>query len=652
VPLTGLALLTAALVAAAPLAVAAPAQAADAPYTLVPLTFTTKVGPNDDQTCSIVGNLYLPKGSPTGAALLTTNGFGGSKDDEGTQSNNTFAKQYASRGYVALSYSGLGFGGSGCLIELDDPDWDGKAGDQLAQFLGGRPGIAMTADGKPYTLPAGLVKNEPGKEYDPVVGMIGGSYGGEVQFATAKYGRIDALVPQITWNDLSYSLAPNNTSQLRTAKSPQAVTYATPGTEKVGWTTLFFGLGFSQPLSNSQPGGLTSGCPGFDQRACVAKADLDLDGAPNEDTLAFARHASVASYIDDIKAPVLLSQGQADSLFNLQESIATYSALEARGVPVKMVWQKWGHSDSKPAPGELDARLAPSASYLGQMYADWFDHWLLGKGPVPSLDTEYFRDYVKGTGKALYGSAPGYPVAPTEQLYLSGTNALVQDKGAVIDGSAAFASVVPAGLPTSYSEIPIAATDQPVFDAPGTFAQWSTGPLKEDLDIAGVPAVTVQVDSPTFAAASAAGPAGQLVLFAKLYDTAPDGTVVLQHRLVAAQRIAQLGKPVRLELPGVVQRVPAGHTLSLVLAASDSDHRGNTLSGPVTVTTSTAQPGVLELPVVRGLGAAPARPVQAPPATQPQAPAGSLPTTGPSAVPPLAGLVLLGVVLVVRRRTA
>jgi ABC-2 type transport system ATP-binding protein len=655
-------LLTAAALALSPLAAAVPAHAAAPPYTVVPLTFTTKVGPNNDQTCSVVGDLYLPTGTPTGAALLTTNGFGGSKDDGGTQGNASFAKEYASRGYVALSYSGLGFGGSGCLIELDDPDWDGKAGDQLAQFLGGRPGLATTADGKAYTIPAGLVKTQDkGLAYDPVLGMIGGSYGGEIQFAVAKYGRVDAIVPQITWNDLSYSLAPNNTSQQRTATNPRAVTYGTPGTEKFGWTSLFFALGFTQPLSNSQPSGLSSGCPGFDQRACVAKADLDTDGAPDATTLAFARHASVESYISDIKIPTLLSQGQSDSLFNLQESIATYSALKARGVPVKMVWQKWGHSDSTPAPGELDAQQAPSATYLGQMYADWFDHWLLGKGPVPTLGVDYFRDYVKYTGRAdaAYASAPDYPVAPTQSLYLSGTDALVASKTAVTDGTASFASVLPAGAPASFSEIPVVDQTDPVFDAPGTFAQWTTKPLTSDLVLAGVPAVTVSISSPTFAASSAAGPTAQLVVFAKLYDTAPDGTVTLQHRLVAAERIASFDKPVRLELPGVVQKIPAGHTLSLVLAASDSDHRGNTLPGPVQVTTTKGAPGVLELPVVSGLAqaapkpvAAPAAPQQPPAASSPTTTTSTLPTTGLDVAVPLTGVVLLGLVLVLRRRTA
>ena len=39
-----------------------------------------------------------------------------------------------------------------------------------------------------------------------------------------------------------------------------------------------------------------------------------------------------------------------------------------------------------------------------------------------------------------------------------------------------------------------------------------------------------------------------------------------------------------------------GHCLAVVLAAGDSGHRGNTLAGDVTVTTSAASPGVLELP--------------------------------------------------------
>jgi predicted acyl esterase len=646
-----------------PLLWSAPAAAQAAPAVdVVPLAFTIPAGP-DDVPCTVVGDLYVPrtatKASPA-AAIMATNGFGGSKDDGGERGNATVAQHYAQRGYVGLSYSGLGFGGSGCEITLDQREWDGKVGDALAQFLGGRRDLA-TRDGQPYDI-GGIVRTEPGLPFDPVLGMIGVSYGGEVQFATASFGRVDTIVPQITWNDLSYSLAPSNTAQLRRPGDPRSVS-APVGVSKIGWTSLFFALGLSQDVSKQRPQDLlgqlerANACPNFDSRACTAILDLASDGAPSQATIDFARSASVASYLDEIDIPVLLSQGQADTLFNLQEAIATYSALKQRQVPVKMVWQSWGHSTSTPVPGELDQRRAAEETFLGAMYAAWFDHHLLGKGPKPSLETEYFRDWAyDGDTRAAvakaYGRAPGYPVAATKQLLLSGSDGLVADRSAVQDGVAEFASVVPAGLPQSYSEYPVVAQDEPPFDAPGTFAQFTTEPLAKDLDLAGVPALTVALSKAVPAVPLPDG-AGDLVLFAKLYDIAPDGTVKLQHRLVSAARISSFDEPVRIELPGVVQRFPAGHRLAVVLAASDTGYRGNSLPSDITVTTSAARPGVLELPVLAGLPGAPAAaPAPGGPAT-PVAPApapGQLPATGASALLPVAAALLVGAGVMARRR--
>ena len=651
---------------ALPLLASAPAAAQSAARTVevVPLVFSIEAGP-DDRVCTVVGDLYVPStataASPA-AAILATNGFGGSKDDGGERGNATVAQHYAERGYVGLSYSGLGFGGSGCEIYLDQPVWDGKVGDALAQFLGGRTDLA-TRDGAPYAID-GIVRTESGLPFDPVLGMIGVSYGGEVQFATASFGRVDTIVPQITWNDLSYSLAPSNTSQLRTAADPRSVS-APVGVSKIGWTSLFFALGLTQDVSNERPEDLleqvteANACPNFDARACTAILDLASDGAPSQATIDFARSASVASYLDAIDIPVLLSQGQADTLFNLQEAIATWSALTERDVPVKMVWQSWGHSTATPVPGELDQRRPAQETFLGAMYAAWFDHYLLGVGPAPSLDTEYFRDWAydgdtREAVAAAYATAPGYPVAPTTRLLLSGADALVTDPAAVQDGTSSFAAVVPAGLPSSYSEYPVVAQDEPPFDTPGTFAQFTTEPLAQDLDLAGVPALTVRL-SRTLPAVPLPDGAGDLVLFGKIYDLAPDGTMKLQHKLVNAVRISSFDQPVRIELPGVVQKFPAGHRLAVVLSASDTGYRGNLVPGDVTVSTSAAEPGVLELPVLAGLReVAPVQvPVTGPVAGPPPAPApagGALPATGASILLRLAGAVLLGAAWLGRRR--
>src|SRR3954471_2147485 len=134
--LTSLALATSALGGLA--LAAAPSGSAAEPYTVSTLHFKVTAGP--EGTCDIVGDLYTPTAASSTnrmPAILTTNGFGGSKDDQAG-----IGRYFASHGYVVLSYSGLGFGGSGCKITLDDPDYDGAAASQLVSYLGGDDGIA------------------------------------------------------------------------------------------------------------------------------------------------------------------------------------------------------------------------------------------------------------------------------------------------------------------------------------------------------------------------------------------------------------------------------------------------------------------------------------------------------------------------------
>src|ERR687884_2290366 len=407
---------TIAAACACALASAAPAVAAD--YDIKTLHFDVVTGPANDTHCDIIGDLYKPttatKANPA-PAVLTTNGFGGSKDDQADE-----AKLLASRGYVVLSYSGLGFGGSGCKITLDDRDYDGKAGSQLVTFLGG--GKAAT-DGTrvDYVERDSVAHDGKAHPYDPRVGMIGGSYGGQIQFAIAGIDpRVDTIIPIITWNHLSYSLAPNNTS------FDHGVTYQTPGVEKYEWTSLFFGLGIADGIigASADPSRNT-GCPNFDNRACGSKLQMDATGAPNDATLLFARHASVTSFVNQIRIPTLLSQGQSDTLFNLQEAIATYRGLRKHHVPVKMIWRKGGHSGDG-APGELDHNdaghlLKPQHNYETRTYLAWFDHYLAHTMPKPKLDVTYFRDWISYRGDATpaYARAKRYPFGSKRTLFLS-----------------------------------------------------------------------------------------------------------------------------------------------------------------------------------------------------------------------------------------
>lgn len=314
----------------------------------------------------------------------------------------------------------------------------------------------------------------------------------------------------------------------------------------------------------------------------------------------------MTSYLNQIKIPTLLAQGQGDTLFNLQESVATYQALRARGVPVKLMWQSWGHSHSAPAPGELDF-ANPTASYQGRVFASWFDHYLKGAGAKPTIDFSYFRNWVLYTGDAApaYASAPAYPVGSARKLYLSGScdpltgTAALTARSSVAAGTCTYANFA-GPVPLSHTEVSALDQTLPVTDAPGSFAKYASAPLAGNVDVVGSPTLDVRLDAPTVAATQALDHGLKLVFFAKVYDIAPDGTITLQHRLISPVRVTDVTKPVHVQLPAIAHRFAAGHRIAIVLAATDSAYRNANVIQPVTVRTDPANPGVLTLPVIAG----------------------------------------------------
>ncbi|MEV0169958.1 CocE/NonD family hydrolase [Streptomyces sp. NPDC050803] len=566
----------------APLALAAPAATATGQYTVSALKFTVRAG---DRTCTVDADLYRPAGvdrERPAPAVLATNGFGGSKSDGSTDA---IGKAFAQRGYVSLVYSGLGFGRSGCLISLDDPAIDGTAASQLIDFLGGK---RSADDG---TTADFVTLDSVG---DPRVGMIGGSYGGAVQLATAAGDRrVDAVVPMITWHDLAYSLDPNN-----------AVGAATvPGAFKWQWTNGFYLIGEGQTLlePSLDPSRINSlGCLHFVSTACDTIRTLNSGRYPAKETaelLAYARSVSPVSYLSRVKAPTLLVQGQADSLFNLNEATATYKTLKAQGTTAKMIWQSWGHSGGQAA-GELDLGQGNlETSYVGRRILAWFDRYLGRKAVDTGPAFAYYRDWITDP-TSTYATADRVP-SLGQSLYLSGDGKLVDNRSKVARGSRTYANWL---IPTSHSESSLAGLiglpDPAPYDTKGTYLGWTSEPLARATDVVGAPRATLKVVSPKAERTQNSGDAAdKLVLFAKLYDVAPDGSRTLVHRLVAPVRVPDVTKSFTVTLPGIVHRFEKGHRLRFVVAASDDAYFGNRGIKPVTVVSAPEDTGVLRLPV-------------------------------------------------------
>ncbi|MET0765007.1 MAG: CocE/NonD family hydrolase [Blastococcus sp.] len=598
-------------------AMAPPAGAAD--IVARDLTITvTGLGP-EGRTCRIDADLYVPAGvtkKNRAPALLATNGFGGTKEDQAD-----LAQGFGEHGYVTLSYTGLGFvDGDTCPITLDDREHDGTAASQLLRFLGGDRTVVAVDDATGKQVVVDEVVREDrqtGTPHDPAVGMTGGSYGGQIQFAAAGVehaagtDRLDAIIPLITWNDLAYSLAPENSGLPGRTATSGSVSSSRTGVFKYQWAALFSTVGVVNGVEDIQAladpekwnAFVTANCGNFDPPVCTALLEVGAQGYPSQESLDFLHSNSVAGYMSDVRVPTLIGQGQADTLFNLQESVATYTALQAQGTPVSLAWQSWGHSDSSPVEGELDMRH-PADSYQGRQALAWFEHYVRGTGPAPELNFSYYRDWVfdeTGDVAQAYASAPAFPVGTEQTLYLSSEGpeggSLVTDPDAVAAGTSSYASTVPVG--PNYTETSALDQSQPVVDPPGSSIQFATPPLAAPVDVVGSPRLNVTLDS-TAELTQALGPDGELVAFAKLYDIGPDGTPVeLPHRLISPVRIADVTQPVSIELPGIVHRFDAGHRFAVVLAGGDLAYRGSNLRQTVTLSTGPGITQQLTLPVAR-----------------------------------------------------
>ncbi|GAA1598393.1 alpha/beta fold hydrolase [Actinoplanes couchii] len=452
-------------------------------------------------------------------AVLVAHGFGGTKD-----SVRSDAESLAEQGYAVLTYTARGFGRSTGQIHLDSPDHEVKDASLLLDWLATRPEVTTDAAG------------------DPRVAVVGGSYGGALALLLAGQDqRVDAIVPQITWNDLGQSLVPG-------------------GVFKKSWAGYFFGNGAATLTLGGSGRGQEQGdpaCGRFAEDVCKAYLQMATTGVPDETTTALLRESSPATVLDKIKAPTLLIQGAVDSLFPLSEADANAKGIAAAGTPVKVAWFTGGH-DGGEGPGTDSDRV----KYLT---LQWLEHYLKGEGETPGDAFTWSR--VAGFSAmdrdlVTNGySADAYPG-------ISGTGTT----DVTLTGAAQPIANPPNGNPGAISSLPgiggrlsSLLSGGVAMDIPGQHANWESAPLTGSIDVAGAPTVSLRAASPT----------GEATLFVKLYDVDPNGTSTLSAGLVAPIRLTGLpadvtqAQPVTVTLPAIVREIEAGHTVRITVATSD-----------------------------------------------------------------------------------
>ncbi|TQF05811.1 alpha/beta fold hydrolase [Kitasatospora acidiphila] len=497
---------------------------------------------------------FFTTGSSPRPAILLAHGFGGSKADEAGE-----ARTLARSGYAVLTWSARGFGKSTGQIGLNAQDGEVQDVKHLVDWLATRPEVQLDGPG------------------DPRVGITGASYGGAIALlAAAADPRIDAIAPQITWWDLPQALF------------PQSVQGSSPadGVFKKLWAGIFFTTGSSGDIissGNNKPVSVQSGpvgCGRFTPELCAMYNRVASSGRPDPAAVALLEKSSPSAYASRIKVPTLVVQGQQDSLFPLDQGDQMAKAIAANGAPVSVDWFAGGHDGGLETSDRVTTRVT-----------SWFDHYLkhqsTGTGPAfrvtrtGGVDSTGFQAVLRGADGSSY---PGLNGTAQRTVQLTGAPQTISNP--------------PGGAPPAISTVPgLGALSQASqlgvslsLDFPGQSASFDSAPLDGSLQLTGAPTadVTVHADRP------------DAVLFAKLYDLAPDGKTTLPQQLAAPLRVTGAdtpgGRTVTVRLPAVDYSFPAGHRLRLTLSSTDLAYASPSdpatyqvaVAGPITVPTDAA----------------------------------------------------------------
>ncbi|HEY1488103.1 MAG TPA: alpha/beta fold hydrolase, partial [Micromonosporaceae bacterium] len=442
-----------------------------ASYSSTARMLTVMTGPDGTTPVRLDTTFFEPRGASAAhpvPAVLLAHGFGGTKASVVDQ-----AKHLADRGYAVLTWTAEGFGASGGQIHLDSPDWEVRDGSRLIDWLAARPEI---------------VKDGPN---DPRVAAVGGSYGGGFSLMLAGDDpRVDAIVPMITWNNLANAFLPDDV----------AGGGAADGVWKKAWAGLFFGDSGSGGPIGSAP--TDAQCGRFAADVCRTYLSIASTGKATPAEIALLERSSPASIINRIKAPTLLIQGEADTLFPLSEADANERGIAANGTPVSVAWFTGGHDGGAGPQSDQDRLTA--------LTDQWLDFYLEHTGPKPPSAFTYSRIAgLDANSNGLVASAfrvPSYP-----GIAGNGTT------GVSVAGRAQAAANPPGSSPAALSSLPgtgggLASFVQGVVsEVPGQHADFYSRPLASSIDVVGAPTVQIEVASPT----------GSAVVFVKLYDVDP-----------------------------------------------------------------------------------------------------------------------------------
>ena len=297
---------------------------------------------------------------PTGASadrpvpmLMHSHGWGGSRaTDPGSVS------AFLDAGYGVLSFDQRGFGESGGKAHVENPDFEGKDVRLLVDLISRLDWVRQDGPG------------------DPRLGAVGGSYGGGYQFlGSFESLRVDgepvfdALAPEITWHDLSESLAPEGVVRTEWAAALSAAAIPSDALEPKIYKALVEGAATGEWPDGSLPGG--------------------------ENMVKYFEKNGPKWHVRQgrrLGIPVLLGQGTTDTLFPLQQGLANWQKALTPGARRRSIFVAFNGGHVLPAlfPAGVDVTSDPCSEQLAD-------------GNFRRLSVKFFDETLKHLDTGLNG---------------------------------------------------------------------------------------------------------------------------------------------------------------------------------------------------------------------------------------------------------
>ncbi|WP_297795806.1 alpha/beta fold hydrolase [uncultured Marinobacter sp.] len=355
--------------------------------------------------------------------ILQGHGFSGTRTTEAGDDPLAPIAPMVDAGFTVISIDQRGHGESGGTIRVMDPDFEGEDLVQIVDWA------ESHLDYLKY------------RDNNLLLGGVGGSYGGGFQYLLYNVDpdqRMDAMVPHITWHDLTYSLNPGNvTKNYWLAFLSLAGDAGTGGSmDPYLRSSLLDGIvqhRFPEPALDffhyHSPSYFWENERNLELFDSGNSQEYLLDPITGRiPVTSDGRYVIKTPQMDPYPVDVLMFQGMRDSLFPFNDAWENYKELKAAGGDVRLLTYPFSHHYLAPNVGLIQETLANLGFYAealpdlpaaglntltdcgdisaNQAAVAWFNEKLLGRGDADNVIT---------TGDQIcYTLSPGDAVAAPE----------------------------------------------------------------------------------------------------------------------------------------------------------------------------------------------------------------------------------------------